>query len=268
MSLYDDFKKYRDQYGLNGLYTDGTNGESTQNGALFTLEYLICLINDPNTSDSVKQAEITRLISTYESLETFPGISSRVPGGQEFDSMDNTGAIFTFSGLFDNGNYSKRSYIHGSTQRAESIDQGQGADLNNKYYVLAKLMSGWKAPRFFWNNNNPKQFCFFGWHGRSPGHIAYLKMTAGKWVGPLGQLSILVGQFLGCFADKGNADARKLPYINWQYLKKRNFIWKGFYKLWCQILIKQYPNGMQDVYRMYYGDPNHPMRTYPKTFEP
>lgn len=268
MSLYDDFKKYRDQFGLNSLYTDGTTGGVTQNGALFTLEYLICLLGDPNTPDSVKQAEILRLKQVYFLLEKFPGISSRIPNGDEFDSMDNTGAIAAFSGLFDDGNFSKRSYEWGANTRAEGIDQGQSADENNKWYRLAWWVNLCRAPRFFWNNNNPKLFCFPGWHGRSPGHVAFLKMTAGKWVGPFGQFSILVGQFLGCFKNTGDTDARKLPYCNWQYLKNRNFIWKAFYKLWCHILMKQYQNGMQDVYRIYYGDPNHPIHTYSKPFEP
>lgn len=283
MSLFDDFKKYRDQFGLNGLYTDGTNGHSTQNGALFTLEYLICLLGDPNTPDSVKQAEVARLVQVYKDLERFPGISTRIPPSYEFDSMDNTGAIATFSGLFDNGRYSKLSYEHGNNTHATGIDLTQDPPRNTQYFKLAGwvsvihcwtpaslyrwVKSGFK-PKMFWNNNTPDLFCLPGWHGRSPGHIAYLRMTAGKWVGPLGQLSVLVGQFLGCFKDKGNADARKLPYTDWQFLKKRNIFWKLAYKLWCHILMKQYPNGMADVYRMYYGDPNHPMRTYPKKFEP
>lgn len=268
MSLYDDFKKYRDQYGLNGLYTDGVNGYSTQNGALFTLEYLLCLLGDPNTPDSVKQAEIQRLKQVYLMLEKFPGISSRLPGGTEFDSMDNTGAIAAFSGMFDDGCFSKRSYIHGRDVVCDGTDPDQNPEDNKKYYWIANLLNLFRGPRFFWNCNNPTKFCFNGWHGRSPGHLAFLKMTAGKWVGPFGQFAILVGQFIGCFQDVGNTDARKLPYCNWQFLKKRNFIWKAFYKLWCWRLMKQYPNGMRDVYSIYYGDPNHPIRAYSKPYEP
>lgn len=267
MSLIDDFKKYRDQYGLNGLYSDGSTGQVTQNGALFTLEYVICLMGDPNTSDADKQAELARLRLVYNSLETFPGTSSRVPGGTEFDSMDNTGAIFTFSGLYDQGSFSTRSYNQGSSVKCVGIDQTQDQDRNNQYYWVPNMLNFWRGPKWFWNNNAPSLFCFAGWHGRSPGHIAMLKMTAGKWVGPVGQLAVLIGQFVGLFQDKGNADARKLPYADWQYLKTRNFVWKLAYKLWCKVLMKQYPNGMQDVYRLYYGDQNHPMRTYPKTYE-
>lgn len=264
MSLIDDFKKYRDEFGLNGLYSDGVQGLLTQNGALFTLEYLLCLINDPSIDEATKQSEIDRLKLVYNSLEKFPGITSRLPNGNEFDSIDNVGAIATFSGLFDNGNLSKRIYEHGANTRATGIDQGQAKEDNNKYYWLARLLSLGSSPRFFWNNNNPNLFCFPGWHGRSPGHIAYLKMTAGLPVSLLEQFAILVGQFLGCFNNKNNSDARKLPYINWQFLKNRNMVWYCFYKLWCFILLKQYTDGMRDVYKIYYGDINHPIRTYSK----
>jgi hypothetical protein len=282
-NLYQDFLKYRDKFGLNGLYTRDGKGEPTQNGALFTLEYLICLVNDSETPDSVKKEEIERLRKVYESLETFPGVSSRVPGGDEFDSMDNTGAIATFSGLFDGGAYSRRSYEHGNTVHATGPDMGQASENNVKYYGIARwasilwcltpislwrfIRSGFK-PKMFWNNNHPDQFCLAGWHGRSPGHIAYLRMTAGRWIGPIAFLSILVGQFLGCFKDVGDTDARKLPYCDWQFLKNRNILWKLSYKLWCYILMKQYPRGMIDVYSRYYNDPNHPIRQYSLPFSP
>lgn len=263
--IYDDFKVFQDQYGLNQLDPNSTS----QNGALFTMEYLITLLGDDTATPEEKQSEIARLIEVYKTLERFPGVSVRYPNDLEFDSMDNTGAIAAFSGIHDNGGYSQRSYEHGSTTRAQGIDQGQSADQNNKYYWIARLVNFGFPPRFFWNNNNPTLFCFPGWHGRSPGHVAFLKMTAGKFVGPLGFLSVLVGQFIGCFANTGNTDARKLPYVAWQFLKNRSFIWKLFYKLWCYILIKQYgPEGMLAVYKIYYGNPNHPMRKYPKPYLP
>jgi len=262
MDSYLDFQKYRDQYGLNGLNTNGIEGLPTQNGALFTVEYLLCLLADPNVPESIKVSEVERLKLVYNSLELFPGISVRTPTSNEFDSMDNVGAICAFSGLFDNGNFSKRSYEHGSKTRAEGIDDGQDASNNHKYYRLAWVWNLFRAPLFFWNNNNPTLFCFPGWHGRSPGHVAFMKMTAGKWVGPFGQFAILISQFLGCFKDKGDTDARKLPYVNWQYLKTRNFVWRLFYKFWCYILMKQYQDGMRTVYSTYYNDPDHPIRKY------
>jgi hypothetical protein len=266
MNVFDDFKKYRDQYGFNGLNTDGTMGETTQNAALFTMEYLICLWNDSNTPLEVKLAETQRLVEVYKQLEIYPGISIRKPGSTEYDSMDNTGALATFSALYDNGGYAKRSYEHGSKKRMETWDPGQAGERNKKYWWIARLVSGGLKPRWTWNNNNPNLWCFTGWHGRSPGHRAHLKLCAGKLIGPVGAIAILVGQFLGCLKPVGDTDARKLPYCDWQLLKDRNFIWALFYKLWIKILLKQYPNGMRDVYAIYYRDPNHPIHKYSKPY--
>jgi hypothetical protein len=268
MSLFSDFKKYRDEFGLTGLNTDGTKGFSTQNGALFTLEYLLCLLNDPTTSKRDKENELHRLKQVYLMLEKFPGVSARKPGDSEFDSMDNAGAMLTFSALFDDSNYAERSYDHGNDVMCDGIDETQDVGNNKKWYWLADALNLWRGPKWFWNCSNPNKFCFNGWHGRSPGFKAYLKMTSNRFVGPWGQFCILVGQFLGCFKKTTDTDARKLPYCNWQYLKKRNFIWNLFYKLWCKILMWQYPNGMRDVYSIYFKDPNHPLRIYSKPFEP
>lgn len=283
MTKFEEFQLYRDKYGMNQLTTTNGQGDVSQNGALFTLEYLIWLVNDADTSEDLKESEIERLKEVYKSLEVFPGVSVRHPDSTEFDSMDNTGAIAAFSGLFDDGRYSRLSYEHGDKTYANGSDMGQGAELNAKYYKIASIASvihclnpiafyRWArsgfAPKMFWNNNTPNKFCLAGWHGRSPGHIAFLRMTANKFVGPLGFLSVLVGQFLGCFQELSNTDARKLPYANWQFLKKRSFVWKLFYKLWCYILMKQYPNGMKDVYSIYYLDQNHPIRKYSKPYEP
>ena len=271
--MFNQFLPYRDKYGMNQLTSTDGVGDSSQNGALFTLEYLIYLVNDLETPDSLKQAEIERLREVYKSLESFPGVSARKPGDKEYDSMDNTGAIATFSGLFDGGRFSKLSYEHGDKTHATGIDMTQDPERNTRLFKIAcfssiihclhpRAMIRWIrsgfAPKHFWNNNTPDLFCMSGWHGRSLGHVAYLKMTAGKFVGPVGCLSILVGQFLGCFKNVNDTDARKLPYCSWQYLKTKGFVWKCFYKLWCFILIKQYKNGMQDVYKIYYPK-NHPI---------
>lgn len=268
MSLIEDFKRYQDKHGLTGLSSTGEAGRSSQNGALFTMEYVICLMADTNTSDEEKHAEIERLRGVYRSLEKFPGVSARIPNGKEFDSMDNVGAMATFSALYDNGEFARRCYEHGARTRATGIDQTQSADLSNKWYKLAWVLAGFRPPRFFWNNNTPNLFCFRGWHGRSPGHLAYLKMAAGLKVNLLESTIVMISQFLGAFKKSTDSDARKLPYVNWQFLKRRGFIWRWAYKLWCFMLMKRYENGMRDVYARYYGDDNHPIHTYSSKYEP
>jgi hypothetical protein len=282
MKIYYELQKYKDRNKFYQDKTNGTEGETSQNSALFNLECLFLILSSEDVSEDIKRIEVNRMKPLYKSLEVYPGVSVRKPGDREFDSMDNTGAIATFSGLFDNGEYSKRSFDHGNNTYAVGIDMGQAVEKNVKFYNIARigtaLLYCWnpvnlyrfikagRAPKFFWNNNNPNLYCMNGWHGRSPSHVPYLRMTAGLYVGPFGQLAILVGLFIGCFMDKKESDARKLPYLQWQFLKKRNFFWKAAYKLWCKILMKQYPNGMRDVYSNYFSDPTHPLRTDSKPF--
>lgn len=263
--IIDDFKKYRDQFGLNGLYTDGTNGQTTQNGALFTMEYLLCLlayIDHPVHRPAI-EAEIERLKEVYKSLEVRPGVTCRFPGSTEFDSMDNGGSYHVFSYLFGNKELAKRKYEHGKNTRAEFLDTKQDPKRAFKFYPIAWIVSGFKPPRFFWNIEEPTYFCLPGWHGRSPGHMALMRLCAGEKVGFFGHAAIWVGQFLGCFKPVGDTDARKLPYVEWQLLKNLNWFWKLSYKFWVYILRKQYGDeGMRAVYKIYYGDPNHPIHKY------
>lgn len=268
--LIEDFKKYQDEFGLTSLTVNDGRGEITQNGALFTMEYLLCLLayQDHPVLEPQVEAEIERVREVFAGLEVLPGLTQRFPGSTEFDSMDNGAALHAFSKLFGEGEMALRKLEHGETTRAEFISEKQNFRDSMRFYPLAWVLSGFKAPRFFWNSEEPKKFCFEGWHGRSPGHMAMLRYCAGSRVGLFGNFTIWVSQFLGCFADTGNTDARKLPYIDWQVLKSRGWFWKLSYKLWCWVLMRQYKRGMQDVYAIYYQDANHPISKYSPKFAP
>lgn len=283
MSVYEDFLKYRDKYGLNGLYTDGTQGQVTQNGALFTMEYLICLLESEDLDSIDEIHEIYRLQQVYASLERNPGLTSRTPESSEGDSMDNTGAIAAFSALFAGSSQVRRMKEYGESVECYGVDPSD----SGQYYVLASIVTAvysiarpwmlWSflknrlRPKLFWNNTNPGQFTTGQWFGRSPGHLGVYDLAAQKFTSPFRWLAILVGQFLGCFADVGNTDARKLPYVGWYFLTKgtgwwERWFWKLAYRVWVFVLLRQYPNGMRDVYARYYGDPNHPIRKYSKRY--
>lgn len=254
MSILEEFRYYRDLDGLNQL-----SGVRTQNGTLFTTEYILCIKDHPDVSDQEFDNEVTRVSEVFTKCEPKPGLSVRAPGSKEFDSMDNTSAILTFSALFDGGAYGRRMLKHMRKTECSGPDVHYDIDRSKAWFTKAKILSFGKPK--YWNNQYPEEFCFAGWWGRSPGFMGLLKMVAGEWVGPFGQLSVLVGQFLGCFQEKTNTDARKLPYVVWQYLKQRNFIWKTFYKLWCWKLMRDYPRGMKDVYKIYYPEGN-PIREH------
>lgn len=265
MNIFSDFKKYRDIYGLNQLNTDGEKGGTTQNGALFTLEYLVCIESlAPDTVGML--GEFGRLKDVFNSLEVLPGLTRRSPDSLEGDSMDNNGASLVFSALYGYRDFANRMWNHGQGVRATGVDMVQDPTRNMKFYPIAWLLNGCKAPRYFWNNTRPSEFCIWGWYGRSPGFLALASLCATDKMTKFQALALWVGQFLGCFKEKSDTDARKLPYLVWQVLKRRNLFWKLSYKLWCKILMHQYENGMRDVYSLYYQDPNHPIRKYSLPF--
>ena len=104
-NLFDDFLLYRDSQGLNQNATDGKVGITSQNGTLFTTQYLICLLASSDITPEQKQAEINRISDVFFDLQTESGLSIRFKGSTEFDSMDNTCALLTFSNLYDQGVY-------------------------------------------------------------------------------------------------------------------------------------------------------------------
>jgi hypothetical protein len=264
MALFDEFLKYRDCYGMNELTTNGVEGDVSQNGALFTFEYLICLLEDETISPDVKDLELKRLFYVYRSLEVLPGLSRRTPDSDEGDSMDNTGPNLAFSVMFSDSNFARNMLAHGDSVQCDGLDDRDGDALT--YYPIAWILNGFKKPKRFWNNTRPTKFCLWGWFGRSPGMMAMLEMCATGKTSLFGNFAILVSQFIGCFKNTGDTDARKLPYVTWYYLVKHRggWFWHAAYWLWCLILKLQYKNGMRDVYSIYYGDPNHPIRKYSK----
>lgn len=257
MPILEDFKKYRDYSGLQGLETDGVRGEPTQNGQLFAIEYLFCLI--ANKVDITE--EVNRLKQVFQSLELHKGTSIRKLHSDEGNSMDNNIALLTFSSLFDKSRYAIDAREHGLNVQFQGVDWEQGPAGNGIQFAIAWLINGFKPPKNFWNNTKPGWFAGWGWYGRSPGYMGFLDYCATGNTTLFRGLSLWVGQFLGCFADTGNTDARKLPYIVWQRMEKQNLFWRLSYKLWCFILMRQYPEGMKTVYSKYFKS-DHPMNKY------
>jgi hypothetical protein len=257
--IIDDFKVFQDVQGLVQIEP----GQVSQNGSLITVESLLTILADSTSSQEEKDAEIAKVGTVLRSLETQPGLTIRNQGSTEYESMDNTIAILTYSGLFDQGRYGARMELRGGF-RTTAPDQSQDADNNNKFWTYANILSLWQGPKYVWNNQHPDLFCNQGWFGRSPAMLGIIKMVQGKQVNPFLWISVMVGQFLGWNADPSNTDARKLPYVLWQYLRTRSFIWEMAYQVWVWLMMKKCTNGMKTVYAFWYRDPAHPMNIYPK----
>lgn len=252
MSVVDDFKPYMDRYGLSCLTKKDGYGETTQNGALFTMQYLFCLKEkEPENFIS----EVERVKKVFAHLEKEPGLSRRFFHSTETDSMDNQAALLTFSALFDSGRYAKDCLHYGESTVLEEFEPE-----HKKYFYMAKFLHG--AVKYCWNVEKPQVFNMRGWWGRSPGFLGMLKMTAGRPTSIFEKISVFVGQFVGVFKPLNNCDARTLPFITWQYLRNISPFWEASYKLWDFILRKQYGGGIGQVYARYYRDKNHPILRY------
>jgi hypothetical protein len=255
--IYNDFLPYRDSFGLNQVLPNST----TQNGTLFTVEYLICLLD--NEAPELK-TEINRIQKVFLTCEPTFGLSVRYPGSTEYDSMDNSAALLVFSSMFGERTFATRMYFGGVNPACTGIDLTQDPERNKKFYWLAYLMSLGR-PKFYWNNQHHDKFCFFGWYGRSPGFMGLLDICAGRDTSYFKLLCLFIGQFLCLFESKDSTSDRKLSYIVWCMLsKRRNRVWLLGYKLWLYVLNKQYPRGMKDVYAKYYQNDSHPIVTYTK----
>ena len=269
-NIIEEFKLYQDKWGLSQIRSKDGIGETTQNGSLFTIQYVICLFNsfikDPNSFNlSDLKKEFERINSVIKSLEVKPGLSVRYPNDKEYDSMDNNSALLVYSSLFDNGRYANDMRNHGKNIICVGYDEIQDLNINKKFYKIAKVF-GLGSIKNYWNNNTPNLFCFFGWYGRSPGFMGLIDICATGHTTLFRHISLLIGQFLGSNSDPQNTDARTMSYLIWQVLKDKSKFHNWLYKIWLKKLIIHYPNGLKDVYNIYYnrnGDnPNHPIVKY------
>lgn len=243
--IYDDFLPYRDQYGLNQV----EKGATSQNGALATVEYLLCLQrnNAPELHD-----EIIRVRDVFLACEPKPGLSVRFPGDTEYQSMDNTAAELVFSYLYGGRDFAYRMREHGYNVKAVTWDPTQAPEKNALWWPRVKLLYLGK-PTLYWNNSRPEAFCFDGWWGRSPGFLGLIDRATHGYSTFFRNLSLLVGQFLPLTEALDETSNRKLSYVVWQLLITQGKGWKAAYWLWDKLLRRQYERGIADVYEIYLG---------------
>ncbi len=229
-------EQFEDRFGLTTLEP----GQVTQNGTLFTFEMLIAYLSNPSFTRIQKLQQIERVKENFAMCVRQPGLLQRTPVSNEYDSMDNLTPVLAFSALFDNGKFARQMLEHGE----------------NTSYM--KFYFGGQ-PKYFWNNQNPGQFCFHSWYHRSPGFISFLKLCAGKTPSLWDILCIIIMQFVMGVISYKSTDSWKLPYTAWFLLVRKGTLWRALYKVWVAFLKIGYKRGMKDVYAIYYQNPNHPI---------
>jgi hypothetical protein len=257
---------FTDETGLTTLQP----GQQSQDGVLYSVEHLINGLSQAAFLEDAK-ARAKALVDIFKILTVQPGLQRRSPGSTEYDSMDNTTARLAFEmiikdlnlgveDLFAEGMNSFNSKSNLTEADTSYPDAGQVTE-SQQTLLLARIIGLGKA-RFCFNVSDPTKFCFYSWFGRSPGLLALKDFAAGGLTTPLRWVGLLVGQMIGMFADPSNTDARTLAYVIWFPLKKRNWFWALMYKIWVWRLMKTYPNGMIDVYKLYYLNPEQPTRLF------
>lgn len=256
--IIEDFATFRDSViGLNH-----SKHEITQNGVLFTVEYILCLhlnytLGRVTADEMLDEYERTGL--AIDQCLKGAGLLSRFPGSTEFDSMDNYTAMLVHDHLTNAGNFAKAMKLRGENLNATEYDLTQDPERNKKFFTLAKIV-GFGKVKNFWNPSNPDKFCFFGWFGRSPLMMGLMDIVGHGKTSLWRELGVFVGQLLPIWENKSQ-DMWKLTFLVWQVVKERNFLYRWGYKLWLRHLYKTFPEGMKGVYASYYGE-DHPMALY------
>lgn len=275
MNLLTAIRNYIGRDGLVHRQTRDSVGVVSENGALFSVEYIVSLMKQTDISDGDKRIELQRIKIELERLEVYPGITvrSRV-WNPRYDSMDNMGALLVFSSMFGSSEFAKRMRDAGENVACTGVDLTPKLskfhlyhiEENKKYYFLARLVStiqgmGFFKAKYYWNNRTPTLFCFFSWFGRSPGFLGLLDIAATGRTTRFRELALFIGQMIVFFESKDKLASRTLGYLNWQLLKNRGPFWKFAYEVWYKKLRADYPGGMKEVYSLSRGK-THPLTIY------
>lgn len=263
MGKISDFSRCKDCFGLVQFNVAplGQFAHTTDNGAISTVEYFLLL----NESEKINETPLVKEALKNLEVETKNGlVTRRYPGSNSIDSMDNATALIVFSELFDNSRLSKKLYMHGEITRASGLDAAQDRHRNFKYYPIAWLLNGFKAPRRFYSVR-PSDWSLQSWWGRSPGFMGLLELAATGRTSLFRKTSLWIGQLITALEDRQSTSNKKLAYMVWQWLKTKGLFWRLSYKLWCFIMSLRHKEGMPDVYRIYYGE-SHPLVTHSPKF--
>lgn len=158
----------------------------------------------------------------------------------------------------------------GIVRRSPSNDRDdEGPDDYHGYLCGAKLCDPSRARAFLWygichlgfyDSNKKLSFKDFMW--RFPQMITHALFAAG-W--PVGIFRIFfIGSLLYHFykdVPVTNQDARRLGWLLIQNWDGKGLLSKWAVKKWTEKLMREYPNGMKDVYGSYY-QARHPFITY------
>lgn len=218
ISIKDDFKSLIGDWGL----INSRPGETrSDNGALFTTEYYLCL----KRHNQILPEDINSYHNLMAQLISPTGLTYRQPGFLAIDSPDNLIAFAIGSKVF-------------------------GCDFAERIIKYGKST----FPRYLYNNVEPGKFCFQAWMGRQPGLIGFIKYCANKWVNPFEWLCLYVGIYLTMRKPKENTSDKMLTQLIVEQLPD-SFIANRVKNHWNEYIIQTYGN-LNNLVKIFFPDDN------------
>jgi len=177
--LLPQFQAWTDVY---GMITNNSQGNSTDNGNLYTAHYVYGLI----ATNQINEQEKQRILQVYANNFSEPGILCRTPNfpGDRQAQDDIYGLMSAEALLTPNDRKMTRSiYEYGlkSASGVDSTEPYQGAQ-TRAYWAIRVLTLG--RCRWVWNNVQPGKFDETSWLGRFPAFLAVMQMSLKKRVNP------------------------------------------------------------------------------------
>lgn len=111
---------------------------------------------------------------------------------------------------------------------------------------------------YFDNTEETTKFEIKNWHGRFPWALHTYKVCAGGCASLLSILGFCAYMYMGTFnKDLTDTSGRILRWLQKESVKGKNGLVDFFIHKWEADILEKYPNGMGDVFGIYYGE-EHP----------
>lgn len=242
--LRTDIQLYIDGNGLVApAIIQNKQGRASDNGVMFTAEYLIMLIRNKEIDPRYLKEILFKFLACMPS----PGLLSRAPGDVDQEGPDDyiglaaaLGEIQTLPG----GDIPTDTCKMTARTIARSV----------VLYGIEHLGD--------MNNEKPGHWSWGAWLARQPQLTACYLWASGLPVGFVLQTIVALIILFSCKGTPADqADPRRLGWLLVQIAAPRSLLCRLASKLWYARLYALYPNGMKDIAAMYY-EKGHPFAQY------
>lgn len=177
------FQPYTDQY---GMVTNNPQGNSSDNGNLWTAHYAYGLV----ATKQISEIERQRILNVYAANFSQSGLLCRTPNfpGDRQAQDDMYGLMGAEALLSPNHRFMTRSVYEYGEKSASGIDSTEtNQSTQKKAFWAIKILTLGRC-RWVWNNIQPGKFDETSWLGRFPAFLAVMQMSLKEHVNPFNWL--------------------------------------------------------------------------------